>query len=116
MAQSTITYLTDDLDGSDANETIGFALEGKTYEIDLNKRNAAALRRAFKPYLEAARVAGRSPRRQPAVSRGKGAKSPTLFSQLDSEEKDRFRKWAKMPNARRIGDDRVKEWTKAGRP
>jgi hypothetical protein len=110
MAQSTITYLTDDLDGSDADETVRFALDGRSYEIDLNKKNAAALRRALKPYLDAGRTSRRASR---ATAR---AGSPTLFSQLDSTEKDRFRRWAKMPNARRIADARVQEWIKAGRP
>lgn len=110
MAQSTITYLSDDLDGSDADETVKFALDGRSYEIDLNKKNAAALRRALKPYVDAGRSTGR---RTGAASR---AGSRTLFSQLDSTEKDRFRRWAKMPNARRIADARVQQWMKAGRP
>jgi hypothetical protein len=110
MAQSTITYLSDDLDGSDADETVRFALDGKNYQIDLNKKNASALRRALKPYVDA----GRSTRRATRSTARTG--SPTLFSQLDSTEKDRFRKWAKMPNARRIADARVKEWIMAGRP
>jgi hypothetical protein len=38
-------YFTDDIDGSEAEETIKFDLDGKTYEIDLNKKNAAALRK-----------------------------------------------------------------------
>lgn len=112
MAQSTIVYLTDDIDGSDADETIRFAFDGKSYEIDLSKKNAAALRRAIKPYLEAGRSAGR----QSARGAGRATGSPTLFSQLDSTEKDRFRRWAKMPTARRIGDVRVQAWIKAGKP
>jgi hypothetical protein len=108
MAKSTIVYLTDDIDGSDAEETVRFALDGKSYEIDLNKKNAAALRRAFKPYIDAGRSSQRS-----ATGAGR---TKTLFSQLDKSEKDRFRKWAKLPNARRIGDSRVQEWIKAGRP
>ncbi|MGH9091496.1 MAG: histone-like nucleoid-structuring protein Lsr2 [Acidimicrobiales bacterium] len=112
MAQSTIVYLTDDLDGSDADETINFGLDGKSYEIDLNKKHATTLRRALKPYLDAGRSVGRQPQR----AAGRAAGSPTLFSQLDSTEKDRFRKWADMPTARRIGDARVQEWIKAGRP
>lgn len=111
MAQSTVIYLSDDLDGSDADETVKFSLDGKNYEIDLNKKNAAALRRAFKPYVDAGRSSGRRATRSTAR-----AGSPTLFSQLDSSEKDRFRRWAKMPNARRIADVRVQEWIKAGRP
>jgi hypothetical protein len=109
MAQATVTYLTDDLDGSDADETVKFALDGRTYEIDLNKKNATALRRALKPYVDAGRTSRRARATAPAGSR-------TLFSQLDSTEKDRFRKWAKMPNARRIADARVQAWMKAGRP
>lgn len=113
MAQSTITYLTDDIDGSDAEETIRFTLDGKTYEIDLNKKNAAALRRALKPYIEKGRSAGR----QSAGSRRRGTSgSITLYSQLNAEERTRFRSWAKLPTARRIGDGRVQEWIEAGRP
>lgn len=114
MAQSTVVYLTDDIDGSDADETIKFGLDGKTYEIDLNKKHASALRKAFKPYVDAGRSAGRQTARSGGAGRATG--SPTLFSQLDSTEKDRFRRWADMPNARRIGDARVQEWIKAGKP
>lgn len=113
MAQTVIVKLTDDLDGGDADETVNFALDGKAYQIDLTRKNAAALRKAFKPYIDAGRTsrsAGGRGRRSAASS------GPTLFSQLDSSEKDRFRAWAKLPNARRIGDARVNEWIKAGRP
>jgi len=73
------------------------------------------LRKAMAPYLEHAR----SVRRPQAVCNGRvqaPSGSKTLFSQLDVEEKDRFRKWADMPTARRIGDSRVQEWIDAGRP
>jgi hypothetical protein len=114
MAKSTVVYLTDDLDGSEANETITFGFDGKTYEIDLNKKNAAALRKALKPYVDAGRSVSRQSGR--AAGAGRVTGSPTMFSQLDSTEKDRFRQWADMPNARRIGDARVQEWIKAGKP
>lgn len=113
MAQTVIVKLTDDLDGSDADETVTFALDGKSYVIDLNKKNAIAMRNAFSKYIEKGR-----PARQ-GVSTGRRAASgsdPTLFSQLDSQEKERFRSWANLPNARRIGDSRVREWLEAGRP
>lgn len=113
MAQTVIVKLTDDIDGGDADETVNFALDGKSYQIDLTKKNAAALRKAFQPYIDAGRTSrstgGRSRRSAPTSG-------PTLFSQLDSEERDRFRAWADLPNARRIGDARVNEWIKAGRP
>jgi len=107
MAKQTTTHITDDFDGSKADETVHFSLDHKSYEIDLNKKNAAALRKAFKPYVEA----GRSTTGRRKVSSGK-----TQFSKLNNEEKERFRKWANLPTARRIGDKQVVEWVKAGKP
>ena len=60
MAQEVLVTLTDDLDGSDAEETIMFAVDGATYEIDLNAKNAAALRKALDKYVAAARTANPS--------------------------------------------------------
>jgi len=120
MAKTVVTQLTDDIDGSEADETVVFGLDGKTYEIDLSKRNAAALRKALAPYIEHARSAGRATRRRraPQAARPTSGRrgSTTLFSRLDAEEKERFRAWANMPTARRISDARVQEWIDAGRP
>ena len=55
MAQKVNIILIDDLDGSDATETVTFGLDGSTYEIDLNDRNAAALRDALAGYVGHAR-------------------------------------------------------------
>ena len=55
VAREVIEKLIDDLDGSDATETVMFALDGTSYEIDLNKKNAAALRKALDQYVKAAR-------------------------------------------------------------
>ena len=52
MAQQTSISFVDDLDGSKAVETVKFGLDGKTYEIDLNKKNAAALRKAVAAYVD----------------------------------------------------------------
>ena len=38
MAKETITRLIDDLDKSDADETVRFGLDGIEYEIDLFRR------------------------------------------------------------------------------
>jgi hypothetical protein len=40
----TIVELIDDIDGSKAEETIAFSFDGTSYEIDLSKKNARALR------------------------------------------------------------------------
>ncbi len=56
--RKTITTLIDDLDETEAAETVRFALDGTTYEIDLSEKNAAALRDAVAPYTARAKTAG----------------------------------------------------------
>ena len=58
MAQITEVRLLDDLDGGEAAESVSFSLDGKSYEIDLNEKHAAALRDAFAPFVGSARRAG----------------------------------------------------------
>lgn len=59
MAQKVNISLTDDIDGSAATETVSFSLDGTSFEIDLNSKNAAAMRKAFEKYVGAARKTGR---------------------------------------------------------
>ncbi len=58
MAKTVIVKLTDDIDGGDADETIQFALDGRSYEVDLSAVNASKLRDALKPYIENGRGTG----------------------------------------------------------
>ncbi|MEU2563544.1 Lsr2 family protein [Streptomyces longispororuber] len=60
MAQRVVVTLYDDIDGSEAAETVVFGLDGKSYEIDLNESNAEELRKALDPYLQAARKRSKS--------------------------------------------------------
>ena len=69
MAQKVHITLEDDLDGGDATETVSFGLDGKSYEIDLNDKNAAALREALAKYVGAARRSGSSGRTSSARRR-----------------------------------------------
>lgn len=55
MATRTVIELIDDLDGSEATETLRFALDGTDYEIDLAGQNAEALRGVLTRYAQAAR-------------------------------------------------------------
>ena len=55
MARKIQTFFIDDLDGSEAESTIRFGLDGVDYEIDLNAAHAEALRDVLAPYAEAAR-------------------------------------------------------------
>ena len=58
MAQRTIVLMTDDLDGSEAVETVTFGLDGESYEIDLSEENAADLRECVSQWSQHARKAG----------------------------------------------------------
>jgi hypothetical protein len=74
VAQRVQILLEDDLDGSAAEETVTFGLDGVSYEIDLSKKNAAKLRDALALYVGSGRrVAGRASRR----SRGRAASGPS---------------------------------------
>lgn len=55
MAQRTIVTYTDDLDGSDANDTVKFSLDGTDFEIDLSDTNEQKLRDALAPFVGAGR-------------------------------------------------------------
>ena len=63
MAQKIQTLFIDDLDGSEADGTVRFGLDGTEYEIDLNAEHAQALRDALARYVQAARRAGGGARR-----------------------------------------------------
>lgn len=66
MAQVTKVQLVDDLDGSEAAESVSFALDGSSYEIDLNADNASAFRETFMQYVAAGRKLGGRTRSNPA--------------------------------------------------
>ncbi|MFI6640254.1 Lsr2 family protein [Streptomyces sp. NPDC050504] len=60
MAQRVVVTLSDDIDGGEAAETVSFALDGKSYEIDLNQANAKKLRKSLAPYVAAGRKQSKS--------------------------------------------------------
>jgi hypothetical protein len=74
MTQRTQVLLFDDLDGSSADETVGFALDGRAYEIDLSSSNARRLRDALALYVAHGRKAGviRSSARRRSGTSGAG--------------------------------------------
>jgi hypothetical protein len=86
MAQKVQVVLIDDIDGGDASQTVTFALDGVTYEIDLNDENAAKLRDAFSLWVgNGRRVSGRSARAARPAARAGGA-----------EDSAAIREWAKQ--------------------
>lgn len=93
MAQKVQVLLVDDLDGGEATETVSFALDGTTYEIDLNDAHAAELRDAFAPWVGAARRAGgRSSAPAQRRSSGRGARSG---GNGDRDRVQEIRAWAR---------------------
>lgn len=57
MAQKVTVLLLDDIDQTEAAETVAFGLDGANYEIDLNAANAAALRDALAVFIAHGRKA-----------------------------------------------------------
>jgi hypothetical protein len=77
MAQKVNIILVDDLDGSEASETVTFGLDGSTYEIDLNDGNANALRDALSGFVGHARKISGSNRRSGRKSTGGSSSANT---------------------------------------
>jgi hypothetical protein len=87
VAQKVQVLLVDDLDGGEADETVTFALDGVTYEIDLTTANADKLRGLLTPYLDNGRRTGGR------VGRGRGAK--VVRGGSASQDTAKIRAWAK---------------------
>ena len=85
MAQKIQTLFIDDLDGSAAEGTVRFGLDGAEYEIDLNAKHARELRDALARYVGAPRRVGAARRSVRGARRGSA-------SGLNTTE---VREWAK---------------------
>lgn len=55
MAQKVITEFIDDIDGSEAERTFTFAVDGTNYEIDLSTDNIKEFNEAIAGFVESAR-------------------------------------------------------------
>lgn len=93
MAKVVTESYVDDIEGGPANETVEFALDRVTYEIDLTNDNAKKLREALKEYIEYARRADTSRRRTPRPT-GRGRR-PVGRSSVDREQNTAIREWAR---------------------
>ncbi len=83
MAQKVHIVLEDDIDQSEAQETVAFGLDGKDYLIDLSSQHAGELRDALALYVGHARAGG---------SKRSARKSATRTSSSDAGA---IRDWAK---------------------
>ncbi len=93
MAKKVITLLTDDLDGSEADRTVEFGIDGVAYSIDLSDKNIGKLRKILDPYLAVGTRVGRAGRETPPA-----AKSPKTAKRARSgngrEGNKSLREWA----------------------
>jgi hypothetical protein len=74
VAKKIVHLLIDDLDGSEAAETVRFGIDGFLYEIDLTTKNATKLREAVAPFQSAGQRLGKADRaaRQQPTGHGPG--------------------------------------------
>ncbi|GAB3502582.1 histone-like nucleoid-structuring protein Lsr2 [Amycolatopsis cihanbeyliensis] len=90
MAQQVLVSLVDDIDGSEAQETVEFGLDGVTYQIDLSEDNAEELRDVLAQYVEHARRAGGRKR-----TAKRGARNGARPASADREQNQAIRAWAR---------------------
>jgi hypothetical protein len=107
VARITQVSLVDDVDGSAADVSVSFSLEGRQYQLDLSKKNAAKLRDALAPFVASARRAG-----------GRGRSKMTQRPTADRERTTVIREWArqhghKVADRGRIPADVVEAYEKA---
>jgi hypothetical protein len=99
MAQRVQVILEDDVDGGEAEETISFALDGVSYEIDLNAGNAARLRDGLATWVgHARRLGGKS-----GSSRKPSSRSRSAGGGGGGADTATIREWAKA-NGHRVSE------------
>ena len=87
MVQKVMVTLIDDVDGSPADETVLFSLDGVNYEIDLTADNAAKLRDALAPWVGHARRSG--------GRRAAGRRTARPGGSSSSGDAAKIREWAR---------------------
>ena len=93
MAKQTTVKLVDDLDGSEAVDTVAFGFEGRQYEMDLSDKNAAKLREALAPFVASARQIGGGRRRRTSPKTAPTSKARQM---TDRERTAAIREWARQ--------------------
>ena len=72
MTKKIHVHLIDDLDASEASETLRFEVDGRPYEIDLSSHNAQQFRAEIAPYIRHARRVVSHVRRRGRAGSGPG--------------------------------------------
>jgi hypothetical protein len=116
MAQRVNVVLVDDIDGSDAVETVTFALDGVEYEVDLSEQNADKLRESLSLYIgHGRRTGGR--RRSGGSGDQKSSRSRSSASS-DGPSASEIREWARanghtVPDRGRVSSEVREAYTAA---
>ncbi len=88
MAQRVQILLEDDIDHSEAAETVTFALDGVSYEIDLSSGNASRLRDGFAEWTGHARKVRGGARKS-------ASRSTASSSSAGREDLNKIREWGR---------------------
>ncbi|GAA4838139.1 Lsr2 family protein [Actinomycetospora corticicola] len=127
MAQKTVVTLVDDLTGEESEDitTVEFALDGVTYEIDLDDKNSAELRDTLAQYVAAARRTGgrraaASGARKRTGGAGTGTPRATSPGGYDRETSKQIRDWARaegfeVSDRGRVPNNVVEAWESRGK-
>jgi hypothetical protein len=86
MEEKKTVELVDDLDGTTADETVEFGIDGQLYSIDLSSANAEALRRTVKQWADRGR-------RVAAPRRIHLARVDPWRKQVSGQERVQIREW-----------------------
>ncbi len=93
MAKKVTIEIFDDTDGSQAEQTVPFGLDGVSYEIDLSTANANTLRTALAPFVSVARRTG-GRRIKVAVGQPTGSTKEESQPTADYSAAHDIRSWA----------------------
>jgi hypothetical protein len=106
MAKKTRVLLVDDIDGSPAESSVKFGIDGSLYEIDLSGANDDALRKALAKFISNGTRLGRI-----HVAKTRGAVAPLVRKPVgvNRERNAAIRAWAEQQGIAVSARGRIQE-------
>lgn len=95
MSTHTTVTILDDLDQTPGATTVSFAINGQTYEIDLNDKNQKALEDALDPFIAVARRAPRQTTTAKPTHGSAGVSRGPSLATTKGYQVEEIRAWAK---------------------
>jgi hypothetical protein len=99
MAKRSIVYITDDLDGTENAETVTFAYQGRSFEIDLSDGNREKLEQLLQPYISAGRKAAEGRPGRSGAQRSRGRSDLSAVRSWASENGYELKSRGRIPQA-----------------